>query len=544
MCKLHSCPLQNHRILNILLYFQQAVAVASTPSVRPVRIHAGRTSHIIQPVAGNSTSLVAGDYLDDLNLVLQLQPYHHKIDIRYWISDTGYRMSQDLFADFGAAPPPTSSAAPPKSNFNDLLGLFDSSSSSTLRPPIQASSSEAIISNSFSNTNHSRNNSNSNLSINQSRQPSNASTLFSASPHHHATIIHDNPEHDNDDDDFGDFAEEPLPSSNPAFGPFSNYSSSPPSVKQQQPPQSFSLLELQSPQTPTTNNITNINKPPENSNNDEDDFGQFIYTPRIPTPPPKQQPFSLSTTLQNPNHSHPAFPPPQLHSLLPLLTTQLLSPLPFLTRLKPLSYPAKQRILSSSSSTDPTANKVKSSFTGIILTAHVTGRLIASKKIRPKRQYKSSSKSPSPKPSTTTTRTATPVSTLGSISTKQDSLKDDREISECIREYSEIIGSLRAVVQRMGLPVPELSHDMPITSTSTKGPSSNLTVKSGDEFCWLCGLAPTDRIAKLKEDGGGGTVESAVNGDKDVNGLERWVGGWGHRSCRNWWVGFGSLHVS
>ncbi|KAF3934459.1 hypothetical protein ABW19_dt0201470 [Dactylella cylindrospora] len=483
-------------------------------------------------------------------------------------------MSRDLFGDFGdfqsstgptsnntfsssafpsfpataarAQPPSGSGNARPKSqNFDDLLGLFDSkpaapsglssmssfqqpapsfsnqsaarpqyqsdffsttqSQSQSLqapRPPLQAASSQAIISGtSLFDTKPS------------TSQPS-STTLFSASPQQNPA----------DDDDFGDFAEEPLPSSNPTFGPFSNYTSSPPRQQvQPAPPVSNILLLSNPPPEPEPKQQQQQQKSPE------DDFGNFIFTPRIPTPPPQSTPFNLSTSITNPNHSHPPHPPPHLHQLLPILTTTLLSPLPFLNRLKPLSYPAKQRLLSSSP-------RVKSFFTGVIYTAHVTGRLIASKKIRPRRTYKSPSSSNAAGKLATTSRT--------------DAMKDEREIAECVREYGEIVGSLRAVVRGMGLVVPEIMGEMPVTSAAVVPAGKNGSGGGGggkkgqsssgkDEFCWLCGLGPLDRVSKLKEEGLDG-VEALGGGKKEE---EWWVGGWGHRSCRNWWEGCGKGEV-
>ncbi|KAF3917171.1 hypothetical protein ABW20_dc0102280 [Dactylellina cionopaga] len=470
-------------------------------------------------------------------------------------------MSRDLlgeFGDFSSAAPPTSnntfsqfSSAPSHSssqNFDDLLGLFDSKAannsttnpqsppaaapsfqsstsqaspftnqynaqpqyhsdffSSALqppRPPLQAASSEAIIAGLVSSK--------------PATPQTSSTTLFSTSPQHHAVFDADA------DDDFGEFAEEPLPSFNPSFGPFTDSSPS-------EPQKSKAL-------SPT----------PQVSISQEDDFGQFIYTPRVPTPPPQQPAFSLSSTITNPNHSHPPNPPPPLHRLLPVLTTQLLSPLPFLTRLKPLSYPAKQRLLSAASSqplSSPSSSdtRVKDFFTSVILTTHVAGRLIASKRIRARRPYKS-------KPGA-----ATVLAT-----SKSDVMKDDREVSECVREYGDIVGSLRAVVRSMGLVVPELSVDMQVqsfTPSSSSRSSPALGGKGGrkgnnvtpasiakDEFCWLCGLGATDKVNKLKEDGGDGITAALENG-KDINGKERWVAGWGHRSCKNWWEGFGAREV-
>ncbi|KAK6514503.1 hypothetical protein TWF281_004701 [Arthrobotrys megalospora] len=386
-------------------------------------------------------------------------------------------------------------------NFDDLLGLFGSSNTSTvgtnnasmnmnmnptksydafssLRPPLKATSSEAIFSPQPSSS----------YNNNQS------TTLFSASPHQ--TAVTD----DSFDDDFGDFAEEPLPSSNPSFGPFSNSSSSPP-LK---------------PSNTTSIGIPSLIQPEDNNNKEDDDFGTFISTPRVPTPPPQ---FSLSSTITTQNHLHPPHPPPQLSSLLPLLTTHLLTPLPFLTRLKPLSYPAKQRLLSTFSP------KLKPFFTSIILISHVAGRLIASKKLRGRRLYKGSS---------------------SLKSSKMEMMKDEREVAECVREYSQILGSLRAVGGGMGLVVAELGVDMAVTtispsttnnnsSNSKGGKKKNISI-SGGEFCWLCGLGPLDRVTKLKEDGEG---VSSIEG-KDVDGKERWSSGWGHRGCRNWWDEYGS----
>ncbi|KAJ6258374.1 hypothetical protein Dda_6414 [Drechslerella dactyloides] len=437
-------------------------------------------------------------------------------------------MSRDLFGDFGDfqnatptsnnafAPAPafpvtasTPGARPKSQNFSDLLGLFDAKPASAPsyqpaqhvptglqsgmpggmqsglmapRPPMQAASSEAIISG---------------LAFKSSTPEPSSTTLFTTSPQQNAV-------NDDDDDDFGDFAEEPLPSANPTFGPFTNLSSSPPPKPSAPPPlPSADLASLAGPQSPQPSN-------PINPSTDTDDFGQFIYTPRIPTPPPQQPAFSLSSNLTNPNHLHPSQPPPPLHALLPLLTTHLLSPLPFLTRLKPLSYPAKQRLLS-------TNTRVKSYFTSLLLTAHVAGRLIASKRVRARRPYKS------PNSSTSLSRPS-----------KTSLAKDDREIAECVREYADLVGSLRAVVRGMGLQVPDLSLDMPLSASppaaavaSKRKPGSSPAGK--DEFCWLCGLSPLDKIPKLKEDDG------VLSDDTDITGKSRWTPGWGHRSCKNWW---------
>ncbi|TGJ62465.1 hypothetical protein EYR41_002444 [Orbilia oligospora] len=406
------------------------------------------------------------------------------------------------------------------SNFDDLLGLFNSpapappsslSSTTTypasqfnnnnnnnnnnnviinnnksLRPNFQSTTSDAIISGQiFTNTHNS--NSNSNYHSN----PTTSTTLFTTSPNQ-------NPIFDDDDDDFGDFAVEPLPSTNPTFGPLSNNS----------PPQKPSIPTIlhHHPQEQNKNHDDN-----NNNEDDDDDFGTFISTPRIPTPPPT---FSLSSTITNTNYLHPLHPPPALHALIPLLTTQLLSPSPFLTRLKPLSYPAKQRLL--------TSVKVKTFFISIIMVSHVVGRIIAGRKIRGRRSYKGK---------------GIENGSNGS-NKKNEGLKDEREVGECVREYNEIVGSLRAVVRGMGVVVVELSGEMSISSTTTntlssgnkkgkKGSSSNTTTGI-TEFCWLCGLSPVDKVVKLKED-------ESIEVGKDIDGGERWVSGWGHRGCRNWW---------
>ncbi|KAF3118900.1 hypothetical protein TWF703_004211 [Orbilia oligospora] len=409
------------------------------------------------------------------------------------------------------------------SNFDDLLGLFNSpapppsslSSTTTypasqfnnnnnnnndnnnviinnnksLHPNFQSTTSEAIISGQiFTNTHNS--NSNSNYHSN----PTASTTLFTTSPNQNPIF-----DDDDDDDDFGDFAVEPLPSTNPTFGPLSNNS----------PPQKPSIPTILHPQEQNKNHDDNNN----NNDDDDDDFGTFISTPRIPTPPPT---FSLSSTITNTNYLHPLHPPPALHALLPLLTTQLLSPSPFLTRLKPLSYPAKQRLL--------TSVKVKTFFISIIMVSHVVGRIIAGRKIRGRRSYKGKGIE----------------NGSNGNNKKNEGLKDEREVGECVREYNEIVGSLRAVVRGMGVVVVELSGEMSISSTNTststlssgnkkgkKGSSSNTTTGI-TEFCWLCGLSPVDKVVKLKED-------ESIEVGKDIDGGERWVSGWGHRGCRNWW---------
>ncbi|KAK6329906.1 hypothetical protein TWF718_003333 [Orbilia javanica] len=369
-------------------------------------------------------------------------------------------------------------------NINDLLGLFGSSPAPAPAPP---SNNNINISN---NVNY--NNYNNNVN-NQS------TTLFSTSPNHTAYDFNNDAAFD---DDFGDFAVEPLPSTNPTFGPFSN--SSPPLKPTSTLPPSSSSYYLQKPEILKKNIEIQ----------EDEDFGTFISTPRVPTPPPT---FSLSSTITNSNYSHPSHPPPPLHTLLPFLTTQLLTPLPFLTRLKPLSYPAKQRLL--------TSPKVKNYFMAVILISHVVGRIIAGKKARARRSYKG-------------------VKSIdGGNGKKNDGLKDDREVAECVREYNEIVGSLRAVVRGMGVVVVELSIDMAIsTSTSTAASASGNAGKGGNlkkkktvanataaagEFCWLCGLSPLDKVVKLKED--------EIQLGRDIDGKEKWTAGWGHRGCKNWW---------
>ncbi|KAK6497109.1 hypothetical protein TWF506_004584 [Arthrobotrys conoides] len=394
-------------------------------------------------------------------------------------------MSRDLFGEFGdfqsgggggggsttsnntfatSTYPPSNSQPTSNSNFDDLLGLFNSSpqpqvnnnynnynnnnNNNNFKQPFQSTTSETTISGQLFTNDH-------------------TTTLFTSSPHQ-------NPLYETDlDDDFGDFAVEPLPSTNPTFGPLSNNS---PPLKPSQP-------------IPTILHPSSSQKEGEDVNDDDDDdFGTFISTPRIPTPPPT---FSLSSTITNSNHLHPSHPPPPLHTLLPTLTTHLLSPLPFLTRLKPLSYPAKQRLL--------TSPKVKKFFIAIIMISHVVGRLIASKKIRGRRSYKGRSGIEGNK--------------------RNEGLKDEREVVECVREYNEIVGSLRAVVRGMGVVVVELSGDMGIstssstTNNSKKGKKGNV---NNGEFCWLCGLSPIDKVLKLKEDE---TIESG----KDIDGGEKWI---------------------
>ncbi|KAK6360850.1 hypothetical protein TWF730_006966 [Orbilia blumenaviensis] len=307
-----------------------------------------------------------------------------------------------------------------------------------------------------------------------------STTLFTASPHHAAIS---NFGDDDDDDDFGDFAVEPLPSSNPSYGPFSNTS---PTLKPS-----------------LTNPPSTIKKDAEE---EDEEFGGFIYTPRIPTPPPTQPAFSLSTTLTSPNHLHPSNPPqpPAIHKLLPLLTTHLLSPQQFLTRLKPLSYPAKQRLLNSV--------KVKEAFRAVILVSYVVARVIAGKKVRGRRNYGGKVLSPS---------SSNAIGGGG----KGEAMKDEREIAECVREYNEILGSLRAVARGIaGVAVIDLGVEMAVSSSSVSvGKKGGLGAGKG-EFCWLCGLLSTDRVVKLKE-----------GGDDGFEGVAEWVVGWGHRGCWLWW---------
>lgn len=146
----------------------------------------------------------------------------------------------------------------------------------------------------------------------------------------------------------------------------------------------------------------------------------------------------------------------------------------------------------------------------IVLLSHVVGRLIASKKVRGRRSYK------------------------GKIiegNKKNEGMKDEREVSECVREYNEVVGSLRAVVRGMGVAVVELDTDMAVSSNTNMNNSKGK--KKVGEFCWLCGLSPIDRVVKLKED-------EVIGSGKDIDGKERWMGGWGHRGCRNWWGGCNS----
>ncbi|KAK6498492.1 hypothetical protein TWF481_011083 [Arthrobotrys musiformis] len=350
-------------------------------------------------------------------------------------------MSRDLLGEFGdfqtSATTTNNAFQTSNSNFDDLLGLF----SSTTTPQVGAETRAG------GGGNNDNNNKTSEAIFNFPNDGGNM-TLFSTSPHLPP-------------DDFGDFAVEPLPSST-SFGPFSNSS----------PPQPPTIIH------PSTD--------PQEEENEE--FGIFISTPRVPTPPPT---FSLSSTITSHNFLHPPHPPPGLYLLLPVLTSQLLTPTAFLNRLKPLSYPAKQRLLASP--------RVKEVFVGIILLSHVVARLIASKKIRGRRHKSLNSK---------------------------NSLKDEREVSECVREYNEILGSLRAVVRGMGVGVVELSGDMEVG------------IKKGVvEFCWLCGLSPVERVVKLKED-------ENIEKSRDIDGGERWVGGWGHRSCRNWWDHCGDRFIN
>ncbi|KAK4149888.1 hypothetical protein C8A00DRAFT_18490 [Chaetomidium leptoderma] len=231
-----------------------------------------------------------------------------------------------------------------------------------------------------------------------------------------------------------------------------------------------------------------------------------------------------STTEDKPGPPPTNIPPPAIllslfPQLLDLASTSLLKPLLTL----PPSSPAYRRVLSSQSTLD--------FLRGYLALATVAARLIAGRKHRWHRdKFLAQGMSISAAPA---------VGQRGMKLTSVDkaqSAHEDREAAEVVAVWKAQVGRLRGVVAGVnaaaaaaavhqqaqgggggvGLRVPEVAVGLAVTTA--KG------VPTAPKACVVCGLKRDERLAKVD-----GEIEDSFG--------EWWVDFWGHRECRNFWVG-------
>ncbi len=205
-------------------------------------------------------------------------------------------------------------------------------------------------------------------------------------------------------------------------------------------------------------------------------------------------------------------PPATLLSLFPqlldLASASLLKPL---LTLSP-SSPAYQRVLAS----EATLTFIK----GYLALATVAARLIAGRKHRWHRdkflaQGMAISAAPAAGAGGQRGMKLTSVD-------KSQAVHEDREATEVVGTWKRQVGRLRGVLagvnaaQGVALRVPEIATAMAVSTA--KG------VPTAQKACVVCGLKRDERVAKVDVD-----VEDSFG--------EWWVDFWGHRECRNFWVG-------
>ncbi|KAK4044040.1 hypothetical protein C8A01DRAFT_31911 [Parachaetomium inaequale] len=229
-------------------------------------------------------------------------------------------------------------------------------------------------------------------------------------------------------------------------------------------------------------------------------------TAHPPPPAPEANPGPPPTNIPPPAILLSLFP-----SLLDLASTALLKPLFTL----PPSSPAHQRVLAS----DATLTFLR----GYLALATVAARLIAGRKHRWHRdKFLAQGMS---------------IAALGGSGVggqrgmklasvdKAQAAHEDREAAEVAGVWKRQVGRLRAVVagvnaanqqQHGTLRVPEVAVGLAVSTA--KG------VPTAPRACVVCGLKRDERVAKVD-----GEVEDSFG--------EWWVEFWGHRECRNFWVG-------
>ncbi|KAH6636597.1 hypothetical protein F5144DRAFT_186152 [Chaetomium tenue] len=240
------------------------------------------------------------------------------------------------------------------------------------------------------------------------------------------------------------------------------------------------------------------------------------------TPQPPQA--TLASPLPDPPSS-PTGPPPTnipppsiLLSLFPTLLTlptqALLQPLSTL----PPSSPSHHQIL-----TSPTTLTF---LRGYLALARVAARLITGRKLRWHRdKFLAQGMSISAAPAGGGGAGKRGMKLAGVD--KARAAHDEREAAEVVAAWKGQVGRVRAVVAaaaaahgneslREGLRVPEVA--MGLAVSTAKG------VPTAPRACVVCGLRREERVAKVD-----GEVEDSFG--------EWWVEFWGHRECRNFWVG-------
>ncbi|KAK3906333.1 hypothetical protein C8A05DRAFT_29775 [Staphylotrichum tortipilum] len=205
-------------------------------------------------------------------------------------------------------------------------------------------------------------------------------------------------------------------------------------------------------------------------------------------------------------------PPATLLSLFPqlldLASASLLKPLLTLSQ----STPAYQRVLAS----EATFTFIK----GYLALATVAARLIAGRKHRWHRdkflaQGMAISAAPAAGAGGQRGMKLTSVD-------KSQAVHEDREATEVVNTWKRQVGRLRGVLagvnaaQGVTLKVPEIATVMAVSTA--KG------VPTASKACVVCGLKRDERVAKVDIE-----VEDSFG--------EWWVEFWGHRECRNFWVG-------
>ncbi|KAK3296006.1 uncharacterized protein B0H64DRAFT_442348 [Chaetomium fimeti] len=233
---------------------------------------------------------------------------------------------------------------------------------------------------------------------------------------------------------------------------------------------------------------------------------------------------TTSTTTQPPQEEPPSpkgppptnIPPPAIllslfPTLLDLASTTLLKPLLTL----PTTSPAHQRVLA--------APATLTFLRGYLALARVAARLIAGRKPRWHRdRFLAQGMSISAVPAGGGGQRGMKLAGVD----KGRAAHDDREAAEVAAVWKRQVGRLRSVVAGVaaahsgegvvGLRVPEVAVGLAVATA--KG------VPTAPRACVVCGLRRDERVAKVD-----GEVEDSFG--------EWWVEFWGHRECRNFWVG-------
>jgi hypothetical protein len=255
-------------------------------------------------------------------------------------------------------------------------------------------------------------------------------------------------------------------------------------------------------------------KPATTSEWDWQDWGATETEPARTIATTTAQPPSTTTTDSNPGPPPTNIPPPAIllslfPSLLDLASSSLLKPL---LTLSPTS-PSYQRVL--------TAQSTLTFLQGYLALATVAARLIAGRKHRWHRdKFLAQGMSISAAPSGGGQRGMK----LTSVD-KSQAAHEDREAAEVVAVWKRQVGRLRGLVAAVNqaqadkgvrLRVPEVAVGLSVTTA--KG------LPTAPRACVVCGLKRDERVAKVD-----GEVEDSFG--------EWWVEFWGHRKCRNFWVG-------